>query len=227
MHRTISSAAPIVAGGAANLLTGLSRGETSGQRRPAHQARKDLARDIRQDTTEEEDYGREREEARTEGTAVLIEPYKARTFRFHGVQPQDGWRLKLYSISHDGSSLKWNEFEEAIRLALVALPTPPVASGRLGVGFLIAHHGKTGDYLILAWWDLENELPLRVFVRPRKGGARWRPARESESICVWDLEILWSEREAYVDTILSGEGLSAKEKYLERFMNDAIAAERP
>jgi hypothetical protein len=77
---------------------------------------------------------------------------------------------------------------------------PAVAPGRPGLGFAILHRGRTGDYLILCWWDHENELPTRVWVRDESG---WRPAR-SESTCVWDLRVLWWEREAYVATVLAG-----------------------
>jgi hypothetical protein len=62
------------------------------------------------------------------------------------------------------------------------------------------HQGR-GDYLVLGWWDNENELPLRVLVWGESG---WREARGSESVCVWDLRILWHERDAYVATVLSG-----------------------
>jgi hypothetical protein len=43
-----------------------------------------------------------------------------------------------------------------------------------------------------------------VFVRQQSPGATWRPARESESVCVWDLEVIWLERQAYVQTVLGG-----------------------
>ena len=32
----------------------------------------------------------------------------------------------------------------------------------------------------------------------------WRPAGPSESFCIWDLCVLWHEREAYVRTMLNG-----------------------
>lgn len=81
------------------------------------------------------------------------------------------------------------------------MPRPAVGDGRPGVGFAILHQGRTGDYLILGWWDRENELPTRVFIRDADG---WRPANGGESFCVWDLRVLWWEREAYVGTVLAG-----------------------
>ena len=54
---------------------------------------------------------------------------------------------------------------------------------------------------MLGWWERENELPIRVFVRAADG---WRPAADGESFCVWDLRVIWWEREAYVNTLLAG-----------------------
>jgi hypothetical protein len=88
-----------------------------------------------------------------------------------------------------------------VSLALESFPKVAVTPRRPGVALLIRHQGRTADYVVLGWWDNENELPLRVFVRdPRTG---WRPARGSESVCVWDLEVLWAERNAYVAAVLT------------------------
>jgi hypothetical protein len=57
---------------------------------------------------------------------------------------------------------------------------------------------------VLAWWDNENELPLRVFVRELEGDSQWRAARGVESFCVWDLQVIAFERDAYVATLLAG-----------------------
>lgn len=73
--------------------------------------------------------------------------------------------------------------------------------GRCGAGFLIEHQGNSLDYLVLGWWDRENELPLRVYVRD--AGTPWRAARGGESVCVWDLQVVWAERPAYVGTVMN------------------------
>jgi hypothetical protein len=54
------------------------------------------------------------------------------------------------------------------------------------------HQGRAADYLILCWWDQENELPTRVFVSSPQG---WRPAAASESIEMIDKEIFIRRRE--------------------------------
>lgn len=110
-----------------------------------------------------------------------MQPYASRPILFHGIAVQNGWRLKRYSITYDHRPLDWTEFQPGVVLALAALPTPAVAAERPGVGFLIAHRGRGVDYIVLGWWDRENELPARVFVREHVGDARWRPARAAAS----------------------------------------------
>jgi hypothetical protein len=152
-----------------------------------------------------------------------VNPYRPRKIRFHGVEPVAGFRLKLYSISMDGTPIAWPPFSDGLRLALAALPRPAVAPDRPGLGFVIAHRGR-GDYAVLAWWDRENELPLRVFVRPQGAGARWRPAREGESVCVWDLEVIAHERDAYVETLLASGVRDRTADYLDRAIGEPSPA---
>jgi hypothetical protein len=131
----------------------------------------------------------------------------------------NGWRLKVYSVSYDGSPPDWSVFDPSLAMADAALPVPAKAPGRPGVGFVIAHSGRGMWYTVLCWWDRENELPIRVWVADQNGAAPvWRPARESESVCVWDLDIIWHERQAYVETLMSGAAEDPEAAYLERFV---------
>jgi hypothetical protein len=85
-------------------------------------------------------------------------------------------------------------------MALKSVPGGANDAGCPGAGFVIAHKGDGIDYIVLAWWDRQNELPLRVFVREH--GESWRVARGSESVCVWDLQVIGFERDAYVQHMM-------------------------
>jgi hypothetical protein len=41
-----------------------------------------------------------------------------------------------------------------------------------------------------------------VFIR-EPSDAEWRAARDSESVCVWDLQVIAFERDSYVMTVLA------------------------
>jgi hypothetical protein len=131
-----------------------------------------------------------------------MRPFRPRAITYVGVHESRGWQLKRFSISFDGTPVDFDRFAAGIALADAALPQPARQEGRAGIGFLIAHHGRAAEYVILGWWDRDNELPLRVFVRTPKEKT-WRPSRDSESLCVWDLEVIWAERQAYVDTVMT------------------------
>jgi hypothetical protein len=144
---------------------------------------------------------------------MRFHPYAPRPIRFHGVRELGGFRLKDYSIVYGRGSVDWLDFARGFEVVLRELPRPAVAPGRPGVGFRIAHRGNGASYAVLAWWDRENELPLRLAVKNPDG--TWRPARGSESVCVWDLEVIAFEREAYVGTVLDvARPVDAIETYL-------------
>ena len=143
--------------------------------------------------------------------------FETRPVEFLGLREHGDWRLKLYSIVYRGLQFDASEFEPGLQGALSELPVPDPGAGRPGLGFAVAHRGVTGDYLVLGWWNHENELPVVVWVR--RTGEDWRPAIDGESFCVWDLEILWAERQIWIATMLTDE---APDAYL-----STLATDRP
>lgn len=140
----------------------------------------------------------------------MFASYQPRPLAFLGVESVAGYFLKVYSIRYADGAWNAGRFAARWELAAGALPQPASAEARPGVGFAILHQAQADDYLILGWWDRENELPIRVFLRGVDG---WRPAMASESFCVWDLRVIWWEREAYVGTVLAGSA-NAVDAYL-------------
>jgi len=142
--------------------------------------------------------------------------YEPRPVKFLGLEELEEYQLKLYSITFGNVPFERERFRAGISLATKVLPEPAVSEVRPGAGFMILHQGRTGDYLILCWWDRENELPTRVYFG--EAGV-WRAAQASESFCVWDLQVIWWEREAYVRTMLS-----AGENRLHAYLHSEIPA---
>lgn len=145
--------------------------------------------------------------------AVRYAPYSPRPVSTLGRIEHRGHRLKLYAIHHDNAMSDPEEFESGLELALEDLPAAAPSEGCPGLGFVILHRGTKMDYVVLAWWTNENELPVRVHVRMR--GGTWRVA-EAESFCVWDLEVIAHERDAYVETVLAPEPVGPERAYLDR-----------
>jgi len=129
-----------------------------------------------------------------------------------------GWRLKPYTITLPGETLDEGTYERGMRVALGALPAPAAAVRRPGVGFVIRHQGldpRGGrvHYLVLCWWDNANELFVETFIHGADTGREWVNGQGRGSVCVWDLEVIGHEREAYVRHVL-GAGGSDVDAYL-------------
>lgn len=68
--------------------------------------------------------------------------------------------------------------------------------------FAICHAGAGADYLVLCWWGNDNELFTSTSVRQPDGG--WVIDPDRWSFCLWDLEVLWGERNLFVEMLYSG-----------------------
>jgi len=133
--------------------------------------------------------------------------FAPRPVDYLGVVTHERWRIKQYTIVHPESRFEIDRFAHPKRIALTMLPQPAKIPSRPGLAFTIAHQGRTADYFVMCWWDRDNELPMRIWVSaPDRAEGAWSPARGSESVCVWDLAVLWFERQAFTRHMLGPDG---------------------
>ncbi|KAA8997345.1 isochorismatase family protein [Affinibrenneria salicis] len=137
------------------------------------------------------------------------QPWLPRPIDAAGVTSLNDWRLKRYTIRYRRAA-QAVDFSAAWTMAAAILPTPAQTGARPGVGWVIEHQGKNADYLVLGWWDNANELRTRVWVTDH---GQWRAARD-ESFCVWDLQVIAFERDAFVSHML--QNTPDPERYLAR-----------
>ena len=122
------------------------------------------------------------------------------------LEEREGWRIKVYAIVYGDQPFDTKVHEEGLQVAIKALPQPAVCEFRPGVGFAICHQRCGVHYLVLGWTDRINEMSTRFSVSEFGANKTWRPAQGSESVCVWDIEVIWFEKQAYVRTILTNDG---------------------
>ena len=149
------------------------------------------------------------------------ELYKPRPIRSLDLLQRDGWQLKAYAVTYGPDGLQRGLYDEGMALAWDDLPRPAVSARRPGIGFVIFHQGRRWHYLVLNWWDNENEYFNRVYVRRRDAAEVWRRAGAGEAACVWDLQIVWFEREAYVRHVLAPHDGPHLDRYLRERLNIA------
>jgi len=114
------------------------------------------------------------------------------------VESQPDWcdkdGVKLYSISASGLPVEraayLSRLAEMKRTRSITWPSTPA--------FAMFHDGATMRYLVLCWWGNDNELFTAVSVLSAMG---WVEDASRFSFCVWDLEVMWHERNAFIEHI--------------------------
>ncbi len=137
-------------------------------------------------------------------------PFAPRPTTCAGVIEHGGWRLKLYEITAPGGTLDQAAYDAGMGPALGELPQPAHTVGRPGLGFVIQNQGCDPQgrrlcYLVVCWWDNANELFIRTLIKGESTGGAWVSAPDRASICVWDLGVIWHERNAYAGHVLTDE----------------------
>jgi hypothetical protein len=151
-----------------------------------------------------EDFG-----PRSVGFLRLIEPH--------------GWRLKLYGIRYRGDGVDEALVTAALPLLEARLAESSAGLAHYSVGFAGVHQGKTGNFAFIDWWADENELHHHVYLshRDRPGSFEYVTPR-GLTACVWDLGLIWYERQAWVETVLANPAGPDLDAYLARRMGGDV-----
>ncbi len=148
--------------------------------------------------------------------------YQARPIRFLEILQYEGWSIKLYSISVrnelvSDSDLIYckSEIPNWLKKSeLYNLDTYKVAT-------LIIHEGREGCFAIINWWIDENMLQNFVYLR-RNGKTDFELFSDKGiTTCVWEMAVLWHERNAWVKHILS----KYQKPDFEAYLNDQLNAD--
>ncbi|QOL25303.1 hypothetical protein LP316_13530 [Thalassotalea sp. LPB0316] len=106
----------------------------------------------------------------------------------------DDTGTKIYTISANAKSVNHAHFSDA----LIQAKTHIDINWAMTPSFAIFHEGATYPYLILCWWQNDNELFTRVYV---KEAETWLCEVTKYSFCVYDLAVIWAERNIFIETI--------------------------
>lgn len=121
------------------------------------------------------------------------------------------WRdvdgTKIYTVSASGADVEQAEFLPRLMKVKALKPI----SWKVTPSFAIFHEGSSAKYLVLAWWGNDNELFTSVSVLV---DGTWVEDPNRYSFCLWDLEIIWGERNIFINTMHSGQ--SGIERYREQ-----------
>ncbi|WP_223671038.1 hypothetical protein [Kangiella shandongensis] len=105
--------------------------------------------------------------------------------------------IKLYTIS--AANLPVNRSDYLGQLKVLKLKKD--FDWARTAAFAIFHDGASAKYLVLVAWGNDNELFTTVSVRKSE---HWFEDPEAYSFCLWDMEVMWAERNIYIETMYSG-----------------------
>lgn len=117
-------------------------------------------------------------------------------FRPRTIQSHSSWSdpdgIKIYTISAQNQLVN-----QAPYLAqLLKVKKQKNVQWSSTPAFTIFHDGASMAYLILAWWGNDNELFTSVSVHTISG---WIEDASKYSFCVYDLEVIWQERNYFIE----------------------------
>ncbi len=151
----------------------------------------------------------------------LSEPFRPQPVHFLELWEHGGWRLKVYGISRRHQQPSAALVAAAKRIAAECLPPDCDHQGAHGVGFLSVHEGHDENFVFVNWWRRESELQRHVYrSAPGVPDELENVTAGGTAGTVWDLQILWFERNAWVEKVLGNPRGPDVELYLRKVLSD-------
>lgn len=117
-----------------------------------------------------------------------------------------GRTLKTYGIFAEPERRSTLPEPDWLRGHAESVLREPPQQGDHPVGFLMLHYGMDGDYLLVSQWYDANMLKhwVRGPETDAEGATRYVPLAQRDLVaCVWELEVVKFERDAWVNTVLA------------------------
>jgi hypothetical protein len=155
---------------------------------------------------------------------VIQYPYSPRPVRFLGVYETAGWKIKIHGISIKNEYIEPQLLEHVkTRLPdwLNIFSHPELETYKIAT--LIVHEGKEGIFALLNWWIDENMLQCHVYFSGYTNPYQFHVySPKGTMVCVWEMAVMWFERNAWVKHVLSKPASPDIEAYLADCMNENI-----
>lgn len=131
---------------------------------------------------------------------MIIAAYRDRLTQFVESTELMGWHLKLYSITADEKVISKATIESAVQYAKLHVDWPATQPG---FGFITLHRGEELVWLLVDLW-VDDILRHFLFCAPLNHPTQFRAGPTDGSMaCVWELEVLNHERNAWVNHVMT------------------------
>ena len=151
-----------------------------------------------------------------------LDAFRPRTVLTLDPVARNGWHLKRYAILADGRDYADDIATAAADAALARLPDAGALEnpdGNHGVGFQIIHFAQVAVVVPTFYWQWGSVLAHSDQIRaPWSNPTRFETGKTEVFGCIWEMEIVTFEVQAWTATMLSGQGTPGanSETYLSR-----------
>ena len=135
---------------------------------------------------------------------IVITPFQKRPIHYIGLKEINDWTFKCYTITAENKMVSAGQ----INLVISNIPnwvkkTNWVEMVNYKVGVLIIHEGREGTFAIVFWWVDENMLQLFAYLASENSPENFELISDKGIVsCVWELEVIWFERNAWVQEVM-------------------------
>lgn len=129
--------------------------------------------------------------------------YTPRFIRFLERYKFEAWNLKVYGISITDEGIKKEDLEQAkdkLKEWFEKRSETNLATYQHAT--LIIHQGREGVFAILNWWIDENMMQHYVYLKEPDQTDFYPFSDKGIVTCVWEMAVLWHERNAWVKHVL-------------------------
>ena len=153
----------------------------------------------------------------------IKEAYQPRPIRFLELYQHEDWTLKIYSISKQRERVDAAHVEHAkTYLSEWLAPSSAYGLETYKLATLIVHEGKEGCFAIINWWTDDNMLQNFAYLKQKGEKDFTLFSDRGIALCVWEMEVCWHERKAWIKHVL----MQHEHPDVEAYLNDHLNSER-
>ena len=156
----------------------------------------------------------------TTASPPRFEAYQARAITFYDVVRVEDWHVKVYTITNRTAF----GADAVLTKALARLSTWLGWAQHTGLpvyqhAFLIVHEAREGVWILLNWWTGGEMIQTAVYFADSATPDVIAPSPHAGAlVCVWELEVIWHERRAWISHVLQ----HAEAPHFGRYLNDVL-----
>lgn len=135
-----------------------------------------------------------------------FEPYQDRKIEYINNIFADDICVKVYTITNRKqfeADITYNKTLELLPKWIKNIQKSTIPTHRNA--FLIIHEAREGTLILLSWFTGENMIETNIYYADFENPSEINPSiyKEKQLVCIWELEVFWHERKAWIKHILS------------------------